>query len=86
MYVVARILLLNTLIHICWIDLAEGAWGDWSAWGQCSEPCGGGVRSRTRVCDSSAPELGDAVCTSDGSSAGETESCNPETCPRKQQL
>ena len=82
MYVVTRILLLNALTYICWIDLVEAAWGDWSAWGDCSEPCGGGVRSRTRVCDSPDPEL----CTADGSSAGETESCNPETCPRKQQL
>ena len=34
---------------ICY-DWTTKGWTDWSAWGDCSKSCGGGVRERRRVC------------------------------------
>ncbi|GLH14365.1 uncharacterized protein GBIM_18711, partial [Gryllus bimaculatus] len=39
-----------------------GGWGAWSAWTACSSTCGGGVRSRYRLCDSPPPRYGAAFC------------------------
>ena len=34
---------------VCY-DWTTKGWTDWSAWGDCSKSCGGGVRERRRVC------------------------------------
>jgi hypothetical protein len=52
-----------------------GSWSAWSAWLECSVPCGGGVQSRQRVCH---------VTTSNQSCVGNTHdwrSCKMDPCP-----
>ncbi|XP_054610510.1 A disintegrin and metalloproteinase with thrombospondin motifs 2-like [Dunckerocampus dactyliophorus] len=40
----------------------DGGWGQWSSYGSCSRTCGGGVRIRTRNCDSPPPANGGHTC------------------------
>ncbi len=51
-------------------------WGQWSDWSECSKPCGGGVRRRTRDCLS-------AECVKDNYEREGVweESCNTDPCP-----
>ncbi|XP_060725780.1 adhesion G protein-coupled receptor B1 isoform X3 [Tachysurus vachellii] len=52
----------------------SGGWNSWANWGECSSECGGGVQTRTRVCQS-PPEA--YLC------AGVLEEgrpCNPQPC------
>jgi len=49
---------------------------DFSEWSECSEPCGGGTRTRTRQVVSGA-ENGGAEC----GATEETEACNEQHCP-----
>ena len=30
----------------------NGGWGEWSGFGECTQSCGGGVRTRSKNCDS----------------------------------
>uniref|UniRef100_A0A670ZQI7 Uncharacterized protein n=1 Tax=Pseudonaja textilis TaxID=8673 RepID=A0A670ZQI7_PSETE len=39
-----------------------GDWGFWSPWTSCTVSCGGGLRSRSRACDSPAPRGGGDYC------------------------
>lgn len=57
----------------------DGGWGGWSRWSECSLPCGGGVRSSTRQCDSPAPANSGKYCTGN---RAKYESCNTENCPK----
>ena len=50
---------------------ATGVFSDWSAWGQCSQTCGGGVKLRNRSC------LGGSDC--EGSTT-EVQECNTDSC------
>ncbi|XP_026769612.1 adhesion G protein-coupled receptor B1 isoform X9 [Pangasianodon hypophthalmus] len=53
----------------------SGGWSSWRNWGECSSECGGGVQTRTRVCQSSPEEA--YLC------AGVLEEgrpCNPQPC------
>ncbi|XP_072018837.1 uncharacterized protein [Amphiura filiformis] len=56
-------------------------WGEWGAYGECSVPCGGGSRSRTRFCID--PDSADSVmdCTHLGETPTDTNSCNDVICP-----
>ena len=40
----------------------NGAWSDWSAFGDCSQTCGRGTRSKTRTCSNPAPQNGGSDC------------------------
>ncbi|XP_046577475.1 sushi, von Willebrand factor type A, EGF and pentraxin domain-containing protein 1-like [Haliotis rubra] len=63
----------------CQNQIVNGGWGVWSLWSNCSATCGQtGVMSRSRHCDSPAPQHGGRDCQGE---ATETESCNRELCP-----
>ena len=49
---------------------------DWSNWGACNKPCGGGVQTRTRVITKQA-QNGGAAC----GATQEQQSCNTQACP-----
>merc|ERR1712226_217434 len=55
-----------------------GSWGQWGDWGQCSESCGQGSRSRSRVCDSPPPAPGGQDCVGGDT---DTEGCFLQDCP-----
>ena len=57
----------------------DGKWGDWGGWNTCSEPCGGGNRTRGRACV--PPAFGGLECQGE---ATQTETCNTESCPTPQ--
>ena len=46
-------------------------WSSWSSWGQCSDPCNGGIRERTRTC------FGDLGCIGNSK---DVEICNTQSC------
>ncbi|KAF5902294.1 thrombospondin-2 isoform X1, partial [Clarias magur] len=56
----------------------NGEWGPWSPWAGCSLTCGGGVRSRKRVCNSPRPQYGGKVCSGEAEHTG---TCNDQNCP-----
>ena len=60
----------------------DGAFGAWSAWGQCSDTCGNGTTTRTRLCDNPAPANGGASCVGSNVDSTEcnTQQCAPATC------
>ncbi|XP_068091514.1 SCO-spondin-like isoform X2 [Hyperolius riggenbachi] len=39
----------NVAIEFCSLQPCKGSPGDWSPWSECSVPCGGGYRNRSRV-------------------------------------
>ena len=51
----------------------NGGWRPWTEFGSCSSTCDGGVKRRTRLCDSPLPACNGAECEGD---AYETEPCN----------
>ncbi|XP_032229539.2 A disintegrin and metalloproteinase with thrombospondin motifs 12 isoform X2 [Nematostella vectensis] len=57
----------------------NGGWGAWGPYGACSRTCGGGVRHRSRKCDSPSPQLGGKPC--EGKPIGEWVICNQQDCP-----
>ncbi|KAK7466023.1 hypothetical protein BaRGS_00037424 [Batillaria attramentaria] len=63
---------------LCSLIKVQGAWSEWTSWGQCSASCQGGERTRTRTCDNPSPQFGGGDC--DGPSI-EVEACNADACP-----
>lgn len=55
----------------------NGQWSEWSNWSECSATCGGGVKERTRKCDSPEPQNGGESCQGWGS---EFAVCNRQKC------
>ena len=51
----------------------DGSWGTWQAWSSCSETCGWGQRTRTRVCYGNDCSKG---------MNNENSSCQQSACPR----
>ena len=61
--------------------LVDGNWGQWSEWSTCTKTCKQGKQSRTRECNTPAPQYGGKKC--DGE-ATETQVCNQNVpCPGK---
>ena len=61
--------------------LVDGNWGEWSKWGTCTKTCKQGKQSRTRVCNSPAPQYGGSKCQGDSS---QFQDCNRHVpCPSK---
>ncbi|KAM4629779.1 hemicentin-1 [Polymixia lowei] len=56
----------------------DGNWGSWQPWGECSVSCGGGERTRVRLCHSPSPSNGGRPCPGDSSQLSR---CNPQACP-----
>ncbi|XP_070817740.1 hemicentin-1 [Chaetodon trifascialis] len=56
----------------------DGNWGSWQPWGECSASCGGGERTRVRLCNSPSPSNGGRPCPGDSSQLSR---CNPQACP-----
>ena len=65
----------------CWYKIVNSfaVDGEWSSWiiGPCSKTCGGGIQTKTRVCDD---ECGGGKCK--GSSTSSIK-CNDVCCPGK---
>ncbi|XP_068160698.1 SCO-spondin [Antennarius striatus] len=58
----------------CYVD---GGWSQWGSWTECSLPCGGGVKSRTRQCSNPSPQNGGRGCA--GAAEQQTD-CNTHLC------
>ncbi|CAK6951656.1 thrombospondin-2 [Scomber scombrus] len=56
----------------------DGGWGPWSPWATCSATCGGGIKSRTRECNSPQPQYGGNKCIGE---ASDSDNCNKKACP-----
>lgn len=60
------------------IFAVDGNWGSWQPWGECSASCGGGERSRIRLCNNPSPSDGGRPCPGD---ASQLSRCNTQPCP-----
>ncbi|XP_023377508.1 thrombospondin-2 [Pteropus vampyrus] len=56
----------------------DGRWSPWSPWSACTVTCAGGIRERTRVCNSPEPQHGGQACVGD---VREQQMCSRRTCP-----
>ncbi|XP_035509461.1 hemicentin-1 [Morone saxatilis] len=56
----------------------DGNWGSWQPWGECSASCGGGERTRVRLCNSPSPSNAGRPCPGDSSQLSR---CNSQACP-----
>ena len=67
------------------IVIVDGDWGSWGPWdAYCPVTCGGGNKTRTRLCDNPEPQYGGLNCTLNGieqNSETELEACNEFDCP-----
>uniref|UniRef100_A0A3P9M5Z2 Hemicentin 1 n=1 Tax=Oryzias latipes TaxID=8090 RepID=A0A3P9M5Z2_ORYLA len=63
------------------VSCPDGNWGSWQPWGQCSVSCGGGERTRLRLCNNPAPSYGGRQCPGDSSLLTR---CNTQACPGPQ--
>ncbi|XP_028823701.1 hemicentin-1 isoform X1 [Denticeps clupeoides] len=56
----------------------DGNWGPWQPWGDCSSTCGGGERTRIRLCNSPPPVNKGRPCPGDST---QITRCNVHVCP-----
>ena len=66
---------LNSVIYLIAVD---GGFSDWDDWTPCTAECGGGDQTRSRRCDSPAPQFGGLDC---GGDFTECQRCNLDPCP-----
>ena len=68
----------NQCFFIMFIIDVDGKYSPWSDYSNCSNPCGIGIRNRTRKCDSPAPKNYGKKCLGVDT---EIQSCNGSMCP-----
>lgn len=68
------VMLFSSLLH----NLVNGQWGPWSPWSACTVTCGGGIRERSRLCNSPEPQYGGKPCVGD---IKQHDMCNKKDCP-----
>jgi len=70
----------HLLLHLSlfYPSLVDGQWGPFGSWSSCSVTCGGGVRTRERLCNNPPPSGDGADCV--GSST-RRRNCNVDDCP-----
>ena len=56
----------------------NGNWGEWTKFGACSETCGTGSQTHSRICNNPSPGVGGAACSGDET---EENPCNITDCP-----
>ncbi|XP_033725596.1 LOW QUALITY PROTEIN: cartilage intermediate layer protein 2-like [Pecten maximus] len=59
-----------------WRCPVYGVWTTWAGWTACDVTCGGGTRSRTRVCQKASSSDLDCI-----GSSSESQTCNTRSCP-----
>ncbi|KAM6165457.1 hemicentin-1 [Erethizon dorsatum] len=70
----------DTQVQRCSTDMCpvDGSWGNWQSWSHCSVSCGGGEKTRKRLCDNPAPSKSGRSCRGD---ATQVSRCNAQACP-----
>nr|XP_022308447.1 sushi, von Willebrand factor type A, EGF and pentraxin domain-containing protein 1-like isoform X3 [Crassostrea virginica] len=68
----------------CQVQIVNGEWSPWTSFSECSASCAGGIKTRSRQCNSPAPDPDGRPCDANG--ANETIVCNTEDCPTCPQL
>ncbi|XP_044243814.3 hemicentin-1 isoform X3 [Ursus arctos] len=70
----------DSQIQRCNTDMCpvDGSWGNWHNWGQCSASCGGGEKTRRRLCNNPVPSKSGRPCPGD---ATQVSRCNMQPCP-----
>jgi len=56
----------------------HGGFTEWTAFGECTKSCAGGVKTRTRTCTNPPPQYGGKGCTG---ATSNTAACNTHPCP-----
>lgn len=56
----------------------DGAFNEWEAWSVCSHSCGGGIKSRIRLCNNPIPAFGGKNCSG---LYRESSNCSSISCP-----
>ena len=67
------------LPHTLFITV-NGQWGAFGSWSSCSKTCGGGIKTRQRLCNNPPFSNGGADCIGNRT---HQHSCNVNTCPGK---
>ena len=62
---------------------ADGGFSNWGVFTPCSATCGGGMQSRSRVCNNPPPQYNGKDCVGP---VNETRACNTFYCPSKFEL
>ena len=75
------ILLSEFLLYDHFLIKVNGEWSPWTSFSECSASCAGGIKTRSRQCNSPAPDPDGRPCDANG--ANETIVCNTEDCPSK---
>uniref|UniRef100_A0A8C0KRB0 Hemicentin-1 n=1 Tax=Canis lupus dingo TaxID=286419 RepID=A0A8C0KRB0_CANLU len=56
----------------------DGKWATWTSWSSCSVSCGGGEKTRKRLCNNPVPSISGRPCPGD---ATQVSRCNMQVCP-----
>ena len=63
--------------------LVNGGYSEWSEFKVCTVTCGGGIQTRSRLCNQPLPQHGGKNCSEQSQlgTALETKVCNSNPCP-----